>query len=141
LENFTIYPKEGKEFTLRCERFEVVENSFIFHHSGDQPSDEVFVSFHDVAAIVPERQPFANIEDLKPFEMYLRNRDAPILVYANAFDMKGTPTVKFFYRDFSNDPLVEIKGIYYVASSEVVAIFPSEGLERVRKRSTRGFPS
>jgi hypothetical protein len=95
-----------------------------------------------VAAVVPENQSLANTPDppIKPFVVYLRNRNEPISIYANAFEIKNSTTVKFFYRDFSKDPPVETKESY-IASSEVVAIFPLEGLERIRKRSINGFPS
>ena len=135
---FLVYPKEGKEFSVLCERFELNGNKFVFYNSGEQPSNEAFVSFDDVAAIVLEKPYFA--EHFQPFLVYLRNRDQPLSIYANSFDIETKPSITFFYRQFDNDESHEIKDTY-VATSEVVAIFPSEGLQRVRKRSIKGFPS
>jgi hypothetical protein len=137
LENFIVYPKQGQEFLLRAHKFELGDKAFILYHSGEYPSDEVFLSFDDVAAIVPESPPFAS--EFEPFLVYLRKRDKPVSVYANAFDLKDPSRVKFYFRQFTEDEFVEVPNVY-VASSEVVALFPSEGLERVRKRSIRGFP-
>lgn len=135
---FLVYPKEGKEFSLLCERFEIDGTKFVFYNSGDQPSNEAFLSFDDVAAIVLEKPYFA--EHFDPFLVYLRNKDNPIPIYANSFDIGTGPRVKFYYRQFDGDESHEINDTY-VATSEVIAIFPSGGLQRVRKRSIKGFPS
>ncbi|MCU1264630.1 MAG: hypothetical protein JWM21_948 [Acidobacteria bacterium] len=121
MEVFNVYLKEGKQFSVTCERFELKVNEFIFFDSDSQPSNRAFLSFSDVAAIVPEHQSFC--ETYKPFQVYLRKRNKPIQVYALSFDIGQDQRIRFYH----SPGLLEFQDIY-VASAEVVAIFPSEGL-------------
>jgi len=66
---FTVFPKKGLEpFAIKIERFEVSGNDFILFDSGNSPSKEAFLSFDDVAAILPKgKQPAT--EGLMPFDV------------------------------------------------------------------------
>lgn len=138
MQTFLVYPKKGKPFPVTCEKFEQNGQEFVLFDSAERPSKEAFLSFDDVAAIVPEKPRWADCGFL-PLHVVLRKHDEPIPVHANYFEI-AAPVVKFYCRQYDSDPWFEMPEIY-VASSEVVALFPSEGLERKRKRSIKGFPS
>jgi len=127
LEIFNIYTKDGKEFSILFDRFQLKENEFIFFNPGSQPAKNAFLSVSDVAAIVPEHQAFSDM--YVPFQVYLRKRKEPIEIYALSFEI-GQSEIKFYGRDLSSSDLSDLLEFpdIYVASAEVVAIFLSQGL-------------
>lgn len=102
MEGFNVYPKDGKGFSMTFEGFELKEREFTFFNAGSQLSNEAFVSFADVAAIVPEHQFLDG--GLDPFQVYLRKRNKAIQIYAETFDIRQKSTVKLYY-EISAPPL------------------------------------
>jgi hypothetical protein len=132
LRKFTVYPKEGKEFTIECDHFEVRDGQFILFNDARQESNEGFLSVAQIAAIMPERQ---DEKYAIRFEVYLRDKP-PIPVFAHAFDLTQGPGVKFSRqeKDMRGAVINEwpLDGIY-IALSELVAIVPSDGLRSYRR--------
>ena len=126
MQNFIIYPKEGKEFSVTIDKFEQKDEQFILYNDVHQPSSEGFLAFDKVAAIVPERQ---YEEKMLRFLVHLRDRTEPIKVFASAFTLGPPITFKIQQRDMRGDIYREsvIENVY-VAPSEVVAIIPEDGL-------------
>jgi hypothetical protein len=54
MRTFKIYLKDGKKFNLRCRRFEFGVGQVVLFNSRDEETNEVFLSFRDIAAIIPE---------------------------------------------------------------------------------------
>lgn len=129
LKNFRVYPKNGEMLLLEWRNFEFNENSFTLYDSGNFPSKEGFLSFDNVAAILPEEQSRPRPEAIT-FRVYLKNRKEPLEIAAHALDAEQPPSVKFYWQlqsgggEIENTEIPEI----YVALSEVVAIIPSDGL-------------
>ena len=137
MQSFKIFPKKGLEpFEIKIARFECDGKSFTLFDSGGNPvPKEAFLSFEDVAAILPEgKQP--DSDRLIPFDVFLRKRKEPLIIYAHGFEMQ-TPSVKFFWLYHVDGEPQYIPDIY-VASSEVVCVLPQEGLFKFRKRSMSG---
>ena len=74
---------------------------------------------------------------LIPFDVFLRKRSDPLVVYAHGFEIQ-TPSVKFFWLYHFPDGDPQYIPDIYVASSELVCVLPSEGLQKFRKRSMSG---
>ncbi len=119
---------------MTCERIETKEDRFLLYNESDQESTDGFLSFEDIAAIIPEKywaqDPKLNAPS---FEVYLRGRSDPLKIIAHAFKREGESSRErfvFFVQKLFNHhveaefPLDEI----YVAVSEVIARIPSCGL-------------
>ena len=132
---FNVYPKGGRQefsISISIEKFEVKDNKIILFNDHLVESNEGFLAFDKVAAIVPEQQP--KREDLICFLVYLVKRTSPIRIFANAFETE--PVIRFKYQErdmigrhiLSECPIENI----YIASSELVAIIPEDGLVSYR---------
>lgn len=121
---FRVYIKKGGSLTLEFRRFEVEGNTFTIYDSSDYPAKEsAFISFDNVAAVIPEKQP----ESESRFKVYLKGGDS-FEVSAEFFQSDQPQGLRFYRQRYPrNDE--EIKNIY-VALSEVIAIMPVGGLDR-----------
>jgi hypothetical protein len=86
-----------------------------------------------VSVIVPHDQP--DSDKIEPYNVHLKN-DQHVNIYAHVFDITKQPGVKFYTRIEDQNELHEVNDIY-VATSEVVAIMPGNGLRKERRRSFR----
>jgi hypothetical protein len=131
LQKFDIYPKEGEMFSIKCEAIERTEDNYVLYNDINEPSKEAFLSFNDVAAIIPGIRVVA---DTICFRLYLRNRPGFIDISAHAFVTE--PKITFYLHDTDGHRNVTnrwaIEGIY-VDPSELIAIVPSDGLVSFRK--------
>jgi hypothetical protein len=129
MKNFRVYPKRGEPFTILIDKFSRDGNQFILYGHDRRPSNDGFLSFEHIAAIVPEepmKRPSNDyMRDAFDFRVYLRHGEQ-FDINADSCDATDPVTIKFFVvnRDGEN---VEISGIY-IASSEVVAVIPPDGL-------------
>lgn len=140
---YKIYPKEGaKDFQLtECTSFEFDGQAFKFYDTYGQESENVFASVDHIAAIIPEGQ--GEIQgNGRIFLVYLRERKNPIKVKAAIFD-RTDPTLSFYWLQHSGGGIEAVRlNNFYVALSEVVAVFPEEGLkERTIPRDSLNFRS
>jgi hypothetical protein len=133
VDTFNIILKKGQRFQLTFDRFECKDGEFILYDDNHYPSEEAYLSFDAVSAIVPTNQ--RHSDKIEPFRVYLTN-DEHVDVYAHSFDRSQSPSIKFYLRVADNRPSQELKNIY-VAASEVKAITPLEGLRFERKRSLK----
>jgi hypothetical protein len=136
MREFTIYPKKGESFDVTCERFETKSDCFILYNSFDRESAEAFLSFNDVAAIVPRDHSAKSASINYPdgpicFLVYLRDKPTPVKIFAHAFKLEDQVRVGFFgqRKDITGNlidewPIADV----YIAKSEVVAIVPEDGL-------------
>ncbi|MDQ3652689.1 MAG: hypothetical protein M3458_20910 [Acidobacteriota bacterium] len=134
LKTFIVYPKEGMRLLLEFETFQIIEGGFILYNDAVQPSKEGFLSFDNVAAIVPEQQ--ANMPGMIGFHIYLKNKPQPLEIFAHSFDTEQKPSVIFYWqRENSVGTIIKEEALLgiYVALSEVVAIMPSDGLLSFRQ--------
>lgn len=129
--SFTIYPKEGEPFCLEFVKFEFDGTNFAFYGSrtpGARPSDRAYVSVAQVAAIIPNRITQGRYVDETRFRVYLKGRTQTIEVVAHEFDSSGE-TVVFYWLPVRNNQLGrDLVENFYLLKSEVVAIFPVDGL-------------
>ncbi len=128
MNTFNVYPKRGEMFSLECSHFEFDENSFTLYDEGRSISKEGFLSFDNVAAILPADTPNPERAELI-FKVYLKNRPQPLEVTAYSFKTDQPPSVQFFRRVYYGDNPEVLIDYVYVALSEVVAIIPSDGLK------------
>ncbi len=131
---YNIYPKKGEMFSIEIYRFELDggQESFSLYDDADMVSNDGFLSFEDVAAIIPTDQRQAR--GLLCFRVHLKNRP-PFDVFADAFEAVE-PSVIFKYqtKDITRNVISEARiPQIYVALSEVVAIVPSDGLLSYRQ--------
>lgn len=116
-QTFIIYLKEGGTLTLEFSRFEVDGNSFIVYDRFNEAANEYFISFDNVAAIVPLKQ---SQRDLR-FKVLLKSGSS-FEILADLF--KTTDGRLQFYRH--NHPREDLLlENLYVALSEIVAIMPA----------------
>ena len=134
MQTFNVYPKKGEMFSLEFETFQLAENGFILFNNAHQASKEGFISFDNVAAIIPEQQ--TGLKDMICFHVYLKDKSQPIEVFASSFDIEQESSVTFLWQQtdivgtiIKEDVLLGI----YIAPSEVVAIMPSDGLLSYRR--------
>ena len=129
--SFTIYPKEGELFCLEFAKFEFDGTNFAFYGSrtsGARPSEHAYVSVGDVAAIVPSQIAFGSYADETRYRVHLKRRTQTIEVVAHEFDLTGETVVFYWLPIRNNQPeRVEVEN-FYLAKSEVLAIFPVDGL-------------
>jgi hypothetical protein len=133
MQTFTVYPKgKGAPFNLICERFEIKDMRFVLYDSSDKESQYGFLSFSDVAAIIPDQNNISYADKPIKFLVYLKDRSQPIEVFGHAFNLDNDSQVIFRTqrRDIMRNVVDEwtLPGIYIVLS-EVVAIVPSDGLQ------------
>ena len=127
MKRFTIYPKKGESFSLNITRFVVEGESFVLYDSVNEPSENGFLSFENVAAILVEDQHYPIREGLRCFEIRLKNHSEPLKVFAEAFKIVSGIVEFYFWNVRGRDKKIhEI----YVAVSEVVSITPSGGLNK-----------
>jgi hypothetical protein len=138
MKTFTIYPRDGEEFTIdNCEGFAVsATGQIIVHNFERKESKFVFLATDAVAAIVPKRDT-EEAEDLDNdrilYSVYLKGRDKPVLVLAGVFAAFDPLHISFHWIKRTKDPGYRLLGKltdFYFARSEVVAVFPSNGLDR-----------
>ena len=136
MQTFTVYPKEGETFPIHIYKFEVSGSGehFTLYDDSSNESYEGYLSFEDIAAIVPDglRERQGDI----CFLVYLKNRAEPLKIYANAFE-DAAPSLVFkrHQKDIMRRPYDEytLDGIY-IAVSEVIAVIPADGLLSHRAR-------
>lgn len=119
LETFNVYPKEGAEpVQLDLEGFEFKDGIFTLYRSGHSVDTWQYVSFENVAAILPGSPPF--FENAHSFEVYLKDRKDAVRVYGAIFKTDTQLGATFYWGEH------EVKRIpnVYVALSEVIAIRP-----------------
>jgi lipopolysaccharide assembly outer membrane protein LptD (OstA) len=129
---FKIYPKEGKMFTLEFRRFELNGQQFTLYNEADETTSDGFLSYWNVAAIIPERIHKRNHSHLFPdavdFRIYLKSSET-FEINADSCDTTHPSSVKFFTKFYIDDQIKDVEVPYiYIALSEVVAITPSGGL-------------
>jgi hypothetical protein len=136
MKSFTIYPKKGEKFSLTCQRFETREKCFILYDWANKASDEGFLCFTEVAAIIPDKQ----TETKEPFMrtpicflVYLKDKEEPAKVFAHSFRIEQDSGITFLRQVLDINEMVShespIEGIY-ISVSELVAIVPKDGLVR-----------
>ena len=89
MNTFDVLLKEGKKFQLQFDKFDYNSNAFVLYDESHKPSDEGFLLFDTVAAIVPTSQPRS--DKIEPFRVQLKN-DQHVDIYAHSFDLKQKPT-------------------------------------------------
>ena len=138
MHTFHIYPKKGEKLTLAFDRFELREDQFVLYNDHDKESHAGFLSFANIAAILPDRLPDAGrigiTEDTEPTEflIYLKGRSLTDLIHIHAFncDVSQPPSVKLSWKVFNQNKYEDyVMTNIYIAISEVVAIMPSGGLD------------
>lgn len=127
MKRFTIYPKKGETFSLTFTRFALEGERFVLYDSLNESSDNGFVSFENVAAVCVEEQRHPVREDLRRFEVRLKNRAEPLEVYADCFRMISGAVEFYFWGTRGRDKKIDD---IYVAISEVVSITPAGGLKK-----------
>lgn len=132
---FHIYPKEGERFEADLRKFEINASGdgFTLHDDANQITKEGYLSFYNVAAIIPVT--LQKQDDMITFLVHLRDKDNPLEIFAHAFDVVG-PVLTFLWQrtDMMGTILQEapIDGIY-IALSEVISILPADGLLSYRR--------
>jgi hypothetical protein len=128
MKRFTIYPKKGESFSLTFKRFSVEDGRFVLYDSVNEASDNGFLSFENVAAICVADQERPKFDDIRSFEIRLKERPEPLNVFAHCFKIDSSKGVEFYLwnirgRDVKLDDI-------YIAASEVVSIAPVSGLTK-----------
>jgi hypothetical protein len=129
MQDFTVYPKKGKPFTIRMDMYKRDGNQFVIYDETHQVSKDGFLAFDHIAAIVPTnpyRRPSTPVtRDAFDFRVYLRSGEQ-FDINADSCDTTDSSTVKFFVITRRGESK-EIEGIY-IAPLEVIAIMPPDGL-------------
>lgn len=99
----------------------------MLYDSVNEPSENGYLSFENVAAVCIEEQRYPAREDLRRFEIRLKNHIEPLTIVADFFRMSGG-VVEFYLLDIRGRDL-KVDDIY-LASSEVVSITPVGGLNK-----------
>jgi hypothetical protein len=121
---FRVYLKKGGSITLEFRRFEIDGNRFTIYDSSDfAAQEEAYLSFDNIAAIMPENQPESDAR----FKVYLKGGES-FEVSATHFKTDEARGIKFYRQRYPRNG-EEIKNVY-VALSEVIAIMPVGGLNR-----------
>jgi hypothetical protein len=129
--SFIVYPKEGEPFCLEFAKFEFNGTNFVFYESrtpGARPSEHAYMSVAHVAAIVPSRTVSGRYGDERRYRVYLKGRTQTIEVVAHEFDLTGEMIVFYWLSVGSNNLERDVVENIYLAKSEVLAIFPVDGL-------------
>jgi hypothetical protein len=94
MQTFTIYPKgKGEPFNLECERFEVKDEHFILYNSYNIESQEAFLSFTEVAAIIPDQKKSRYGAKIIKFLVYLKDRSQPVEIFSSIFKTDNSQVV------------------------------------------------
>ena len=129
MQDFIIYPKKGKPFTITIDAYKYEDGRFLLYDQLHQVSKDGYLAFDHIAAIVPanpHRRPANSfMRNALDFRVYLRSGEQ-FEVNADSCDATGLDTIKFFVTNRKGED-VEIDGIY-VAPLEVMAIMPVDGL-------------
>lgn len=128
MKQFNVYPKRGESFAIGCKRFSFESDHFVVYDSADEPSDNGFLSFENIAAICIADQWRPRLDDVRSFQIYLKGRTEPIVIFAHYFKTDALQGVGFFWINIRGED-VKIENIY-IALSEVVAILPAGGLNK-----------
>lgn len=97
-------------------------------HRAPRPSEHAYISVDNVSAIVPSRTASGRYGDETRYRVYLKGRTQTIEVVAHEFDLTGEMVV-FYWLRVGNDGLEwDLVANFYLVKSEVVAIFPVDGL-------------
>lgn len=132
LPTFKIYPKEGEMFTLEFRRFELNGQQFTLYNEADKITNDGFLSYGNVAAIIPEHIHKRNHSHLWPdavdFRVYLKSSET-FEINADLCDTTHPSSIKFFTKFYFDNKVqdIEVPNVY-IALSDVVAIMPSGGL-------------
>lgn len=51
---YTVYPKEGKEFSFEATKYEPTPDGFVLYDYAEKPATDGFLSLANVAAIIPD---------------------------------------------------------------------------------------
>jgi hypothetical protein len=129
--SFTIHLKKGNSFKINCAKIEYTDESFILYDSSSHKTEEGYLSFKAVAAIIPDEQPHQG--QMEAYRVQLKNNQH-VDVYAHSFDLNTKPSVKFYLKRSDAGASLEVKNVY-VATSEVIAIIPAKGLQMGRSQS------
>jgi hypothetical protein len=135
MKQFKVYPKDGEMFSLKFESFEIKEDGFVLYDAVGTKTTNTYLSFENVAAILPEPLPRYNSSlglDPVTFLVYLKNRpqkEPLITLTADGCDTSTPPSARFLIKEVADDQVKdrEIPSIY-IALSEVVMIAPSDRL-------------
>src|SRR5687767_5325547 len=128
--SFTIYPKEGDPLCLEFVKFDFDGTNFAFYGSrtpGARPSDRIYISVANVAAITPNRIAQGRYTDETRYRVSLKGRTQTIDVIAHEFDSSGETIVFYWLRLRNNELERDLVENFYLIKSEVVAIFPVDG--------------
>jgi hypothetical protein len=132
MQNFRVYPKKGEPFTILIDKFSRDGNRFIVYDETHNPSNEGFLSFDHIAAIVPQhlykRPHTPQMRDSFDFRVYLRS-EKQFDISADFCDTSDPETIIFAFRNPrpTGPDRYDIENLY-IAPSEVVAIMPPDGL-------------
>lgn len=136
MRTFTFYPKDGgKEFAItKCQGFSVDDSgNIVVHNFEGKRSRFVSVSTDDIAAVVSDDDLTENLdEDRILYSVVLKKRDQPLQVLAGDFTETDKQVIFRWIRrkkDLGWDVTGPLDNCYF-AATEVVAIFPSNGLDR-----------
>ncbi len=127
MRKFTVYPKEGEDFTIEVTKLEATPDGFVLYDYGERPTTDGFLSPNNIAAIIPEGVSQER-EHMICFLVHLKERP-PFKVYAESFDTEPNVAFKHHHSETYGVPVskVPVEGIY-ILLSEVVAIVPADGV-------------
>ncbi len=136
MNTFLVYPKkwEGEPLKIEMRRFEFSKTEFVLYNELDQPTKEGFIAFDKVTAIVREDlTKFQDPREAPPhqarlfFEVYVKDREEPITISAEAVDFTDTPSLTFYVREWHTNERIALTGVY-INSDDVIAVVPLGGL-------------
>jgi len=132
MQDFNVYPKKGKPFIVCIEGYERAGNKFLVYDQTRQISNDGFLNFNYIAAIVPQnlhkRSHYPQVRDSFDFRVYLRSGEQ-FDINADFCDTSDPETIIFAFTNTrpSGPDRYDIENLY-IAPSEVVAIMPPDGL-------------
>jgi hypothetical protein len=126
---FNVYLKGGEMMPLEFRRFHFTGSRFIVYDSNDSFVTDAFISFDNVAAIIPQEQEH-KIGEAR-FKVYMKDMTDPLEIVAHSFSADIGSNIIFWWG--SGPRLSKIEDVY-IARSEVLAIMPAEGID-VRRKS------
>lgn len=127
MKNFIIYPKKGESFSLTFTRFALEGERFVLYDSVNEPSTNGYLSFENIAAVCIEEQRYPVREDLRRFEVRLKNQSEPLNIYADCFKIESGAVEFYLWNIRGRDKKIDD---IYIAAAEVVSIIPTGGLNR-----------
>ncbi len=125
---YEIHTKSGQSFTVNLSGFNVGDH-LVKLFDETYAEIETHLPTSVVAAIVPVAQ--QRVDDkmasftTRKFDVYLKSREQPIVVYAHSFEI-DPPPLKFYWKQslgltkFTPTHIDEV----YVATSDLIAIIP-----------------